>query len=83
MCCRSDFSSDVVWVNQAGTFGISSAPYWWAKLVALIGRFVGYLFLDRWMMQMIYVDDLHGTFSSEFVGFCMRSSRRSYFFEEG
>ena len=62
MCCRADSSSDVVWVNQVGTFGISSAPYWWAKLAALVGRFVGYLFHDRWMMQMIYVDDLHGTF---------------------
>ena len=62
MCCRADSSSDVVWVNQVGTFGISSAPYWWAKLAALIGRFVGYLFHDLWMMQMIYVDDLHGTF---------------------
>jgi len=62
MCCRADSSSDVVWVNQVGTFGISSAPYWWAKLAALIGRFVGYLFHNRWLMQMIYVDDLHGTF---------------------
>ena len=62
MCCRADSSSDVVWVNQVGTFGISSAPYWWAKLAALVGRFVGYLFHNRWLMQMIYVDDLHGTF---------------------
>eukprot|EP00435_Cladocopium_sp_Y103_P055965 s367_g18.t1 len=62
MCCRSDSSSDVVWVNHTGTFGISSAPYWWAKLAGLIGRFVGYLFHQRWFMQMIYVDDLHGAF---------------------
>ena len=62
MCCRSNSSSDTVWVNQVGTFGVSSAPYWWAKLAAMLGRFVGYLFHTRWMMQMIYVDDLHGTF---------------------
>ena len=62
MCCRSNSSSDTVWVNQTGTFGVSSAPYWWAKLAAMLGRFVGYLFHTRWMMQMIYVDDLHGTF---------------------
>ena len=41
---------------------VSSAPYWWAKLAAMIGRFVGYVFHTRWMMQMIYVDDLHGAF---------------------
>ena len=62
MCCRSDSNSDTVWVNHTGTFGISSAPYWWAKLAGLLGRFVGYIFSRRWMMQMIYVDDLHGVF---------------------
>ena len=53
MCCHADSSSDVVWVNQVGTFGISSAPYWWAKLAALIGRFVGYLFI-----QVVGANDL-------------------------
>ena len=62
LCCRSDSSSDVVWVNRTGTFGVSSAPYWWSKLAGLIGRFVGHIFHDRWFMQMIYVDDLHGSF---------------------
>ena len=62
MCCRADSNSDTVWVNHTGTFGIASAPYWWAKLAGLLGRFVGYLFHQRWMMQMIYVDDLHGVF---------------------
>eukprot|EP00435_Cladocopium_sp_Y103_P038160 s256_g10.t1 len=62
MCCRADSSTDTVWVNHTGTFGVSSAPYWWAKLAGLLGRFVGYMFHQRWMMQMIYVDDLHGVF---------------------
>ena len=62
LCCRSDSTSETVWVNKTGTFGVSSAPYWWAKLAAMIGRFVGYVFHTRWMMQMIYVDDLHGAF---------------------
>jgi hypothetical protein len=61
-CCRADSNSDTVWVNHTGTFGVSSAPYWWAKLAGLLGRFVGFLFHQRWMMQMIYVDDLHGVF---------------------
>eukprot|EP00435_Cladocopium_sp_Y103_P054310 s357_g17.t1 len=62
MCCRADSSSEVVWVNHTGTFGVSSAPYWCAKIAGLLGRFVGFLFHQRWMMQMIYVDDLHGAF---------------------
>ena len=35
MCCKADTESPAVWVNKFGTFGISSAPYWWAKLFAL------------------------------------------------
>lgn len=65
MCCRADSNSDTIWVNRTGTFGISSAPYWWSKLAGLIGRFVGHLFRQRWMMHMIYVDDLHGVFTGE------------------
>ena len=62
LCCRADSGSTTVWVNKNGTFGVSSAPYWWSKLAGMLGRFVGYLFHKRWMMQMIYVDDLHGAF---------------------
>lgn len=65
MCCKADSHSDTIWVNRTGTFGISSAPYWWSKLAGIIGRFVGYLFHQRWMMHMIYVDDLHGVFIGE------------------
>ncbi|CAK9010089.1 Fucoxanthin-chlorophyll a-c binding protein C [Durusdinium trenchii] len=62
MCCRVDSSSETVWVNQVGTFGISSAPFWWSKLCGLIGRFVMYCMQDNWLLHMIYVDDLHGAF---------------------
>ena len=62
MCCRVDSSSETVWVNQVGTFGISSAPFWWSKLCGLIGRFVMYCMQDNWLLRMIYVDDLHGAF---------------------
>ena len=62
MCCRTDSSSDTVWVNRTGTFGVASAPYWWAKLSGLIGRFVGHVMQQYWFLHMIYVDDLHGSF---------------------
>jgi len=65
MCCKADSKSDTVWVNKTGTFGISSAPYWWFKLAGLLGRFIGYMFHQRWFMHMIYVDDLHGVFTGE------------------
>ena len=65
MCCRADSQADTIWVNRTGTFGISSAPFWWAKLAGLLGRFVCHIFRQRWMMHMIYVDDLHGVFTGE------------------
>eukprot|EP00435_Cladocopium_sp_Y103_P026445 s953_g6.t1 len=63
MCCKSNTDSSTVWVNQVGTFGISSAPYWWAKLFSLVGRFVGYLMANAWFLHLVYVDDLHGSFA--------------------
>eukprot|EP00435_Cladocopium_sp_Y103_P066172 s60_g28.t1 len=63
MCCRADTASQTVWVNKVGTFGISSAPYWWSKLFSLVGRFVGYLMMNSWFLHLVYVDDLHGSFT--------------------
>ena len=92
-CCRADSNSDTIWVNRTGTFGVSSAPYWWTDcrwwFESLLvhppkgngrrpkkknkPRTGGRNWLvywvaswdscsTRWMMQMIYVDDLHGVF---------------------
>ena len=36
LCCRADSESTTVWVNHTGTFGVSSAPYWWSKLAGLL-----------------------------------------------
>lgn len=62
MACRSDSTSTTVWLNTVGTFGIASAPYWWSRLFALVGRFVGYIFHNQSFFHQVYVDDLHGTF---------------------
>ena len=62
MCCKANTDSPTVWVNKVGTFGISSAPYWWAKLFAMVGRFVGHLMANAWFLHLVYVDDLHGSF---------------------
>ena len=63
LACKCDSNSQVVWTNKVGTFGVSSTPYWWARLMGLIGRFAGYIMGTRWFMQVIYVDDLHGSFT--------------------
>jgi hypothetical protein len=59
LVCKSDSDSKVCWVNKVGTFGVSSAPYWWSRLFGLAGRLVARLLLDRWILQLVYVDDLH------------------------
>lgn len=63
MACRADSNSSTVWVNRVGTFGISSAPYWRAKLFSLVGRYVGHLMGTLWFLHLVYVDDLHGVFT--------------------
>jgi len=63
VCCRADSLSEVVWINKVGTFGVSSAPYWWAKLLAAIGRFVGHVMQTSVFWHLVYVDDLHGAFT--------------------
>ena len=65
LACKSDSNSSVLWLNRVGTFGVASAPYWWARLMALIGRYVGHLMGTHWFLQMLYVDDLHGVFIGE------------------
>ena len=62
LACRSDSSSTTVWLNTVGTFGVSSAPYWWCRLFACVGRYVGYLFHNQPLFRLVYVDDLLGTF---------------------
>ena len=57
--CRARSHDRVIWLNTVGTFGISSAAYWWCRLFGCIGRWVVRLMMSLWAMQMIYVDDLH------------------------
>ena len=65
LACKCDSNSPVVWANRVGTFGVSSTPYWWSRLMGLIGRFSAYVMGTSWFMQVIYVDDLHGSFTGQ------------------
>ena len=57
--CRSSSSSWTVWLNTVGTFGVSSAAYWWTRLFACVGRWVNRVLMTLLQMQIVYVDDLH------------------------
>ena len=59
LCCRAHSESPVVWVNCVGTFGVSSASYWWSRLCALVGRLVTAVLKQSPNLQIVYVDDLH------------------------
>ena len=59
LCCRAHSDSPVVWVNCVGTFGVSSASYWWTRLFALVGRLVTSVLRQAPNLQIVYVDDLH------------------------
>ena len=59
LACKSSSSSRVLWLNRVGTFGVSSAAYYWTRLFAAVGRWAfRVLHLDKFYM-LIYVDDLH------------------------
>ena len=57
--CKTSTGSKVLWLNAVGTFGVSSASYWWTRLFACVGRWTLRLLRNRWNIQIVYVDDLH------------------------
>ena len=61
LACKARSEDKTVWVNCVGTFGVSSASYWWSRLFAGIGRLVGCVMLQQHWWQLVYVEDLHIT----------------------
>ena len=59
--CKARSDDKTVWINTVGTFGVSSASYWWTRLFSGIGRLVGYILNQQNWFQLVYVDDLHLT----------------------
>ena len=55
--CQLD--EDTIWVNKVGTYGMTSASYWWARLAAaLLVRLCYYVAGNRVPLDiMLYVDD--------------------------
>jgi len=56
---KTSSSSQTIWLNRTGTFGVASAAYWWSRLMGLIGRFGLNVIQNDWMFVLIFVDDLH------------------------
>ena len=58
MACQADSSSQDVYLNKVGTFGIGCAAYYWARLASGVGRVVSRLWLVEYAWQLLYADDL-------------------------
>ena len=58
LACRVEDSSQTVWLNRVGTFGIGSIAYWWGRLASAIGRFVGRLCGRELLFMDIFADDI-------------------------
>ena len=57
--CKTSRSSNVVWLNKVGTFGVASAAFWWSRLMGLLGRHALNLSRNDWVFVLTFVDDLH------------------------
>jgi hypothetical protein len=58
MACRVSDSSETVWINRVGTFGIGSIAYWWGRLAAAMGRLVGHVCQQELIWMTIFADDI-------------------------
>ena len=58
--CRLD--NEHIWWNLVGTFGISSAAYWWARLIGGVIRLLHGLLGARWPLELLtYADAVEAT----------------------
>lgn len=62
LCCRTDKKplspNSRIWLNKVGTFGITSASYWWSRLASGIGRLIIGMMENNWFWQLIFADDV-------------------------
>jgi hypothetical protein len=59
LACKVDEADDHVFVNRVGTFGVSSAAYWWTRLFATVLRVSHYLLSYEESLEVLtYADDV-------------------------
>ena len=55
-------SDDLIWWNRVGTFGTSSAAYWWSRMMGGLVRLLHGLLGARWPLEILaYADDVEAT----------------------
>ena len=59
LACRVNDKDGFVYINNVGTFGIGSTPYWWARISGALMRFAHYVVGPKYLVEMLlYADDL-------------------------
>ena len=59
LACRASDEDEFVYVNKVGTFGVSSAAYWWTRLFAAVIRASHYLLPPEESIEALtYADDI-------------------------
>jgi hypothetical protein len=59
LACKVDEADDHVFVNRVGTFGVSSAAYWWTRVFATVLRASHYLLSYEESLEVLtYADDV-------------------------
>ena len=59
LACKASSDSHEIYVNKVGTFGVTSTPYWWAKISGALMRITHYILGGEWQLDMLlYADDL-------------------------
>eukprot|EP00435_Cladocopium_sp_Y103_P063578 s369_g25.t1 len=59
LACRVSEDDGFVYINNVGTFGIGSTPYWWARISGALIRFTHYALGPEYLVEMLlYADDL-------------------------
>ena len=59
MACRVKPDDNFIFINKVGTFGISSAAYWWGRIFGAVGRSIHFLLGPLWITEILaFADDV-------------------------
>ena len=56
--CKARTSSDTLWLNCVGSFGASSASYWWTRLLGWVGRWMLHVLSVTPFWQCVFTGDM-------------------------
>jgi hypothetical protein len=64
--CKTGVKPGMLWLNKCGTFGIASAAYHWARLIAGLCRCIMYMVQRSDFFQLLYADDFEWLAQGDF-----------------